>query len=286
MEDSSNVGTTQTLYGVSLTSTGGWAVGPQQTLLHYQGTTWTSVNAPDGTDTYSLRDVRLIDDQNGWAVGDWTTFAGGSSYTYGMALKLSAGIWTIKQSSLAWQLQGLDLVDKDNGWAVGSKGQVAKFLNGQYSPVYEGAVLPQLNAVDVIDMNTGWAVGSGGFIRKLENGTWTAPAKPTSKTLNSIVLVDAQNGWAVGDEGTIVQLANGTWSVITPITNRGLNSIIHASDGTFWVVGDFGTVLRYTNNQWEQCSYGGIANPSLNSVAEQGGTIWAVGNNAHRLRLK
>ncbi len=283
--DSSTVSTTETLYGLSLALDGGYAVGGNQTLVRFENGTWTKQTGPSGNFSYSIYDVSLTDARNGWAVGGWSTSAGGSTYYYGMALKMVNGTWTLMQNSLGWELRALDLADANNGWAVGRSGQLTRISSGSYSPQIGGVSTGQLNGVDIIDMQTGWAVGVNGLIRRLQTGTWTTITSPSSETFYDVVLTDAQNGWAVGSRGAVLKLTAGTWSVATPVTNRTLYSVTVASNGTVWAVGEAGTVLRNRGSAWEQCSYGALTEPTLRSVTAQGPDVWAVGSGAHRRRL-
>ncbi|MDP1823487.1 MAG: hypothetical protein Q8L48_09600 [Archangium sp.] len=280
--DSSTVSTTETMYGLALGTDGGFAVGGNQTLLRYDNGTWTKQTGPSGNFSYTLYDISLIDSRNGWAVGGWSTSAGGTTYYYGMALKLVNGTWTLSQNSLGWELRALDLVDANNGWAVGRAGQLTRISSGTYSPQIGGVTTGQLNGVDVIDMQTGWAVGVSGLIRRLQTGTWTSITSPSSETLYDVTLTDAQNGWAVGARGAVLRLSAGVWSVVPPVTNRALYSVTVGADGTAWAVGEAGTVLRNTGTAWEQCSYGAATEPTLRSVSARGAEVWAVGSGAHR----
>ena len=277
--------TTETMYGLSLATDGGYAVGGNQTLLHFENNTWTKQTGPSGNFTYALYDISLVDARNGWAVGGWSTSAGGTTYYYGMALKLVNGAWTLSMNSLGWELRAIDLVDANNGWAVGRSGQLTRISSGSYSPQIGGVTTGQLNGVDVIDMNTGWAVGVSGLIRRLQTGTWTSITSPTFETLYDVQLSDALNGWAVGAHGAVLRLANGVWTVATPVTNRALYSVTVAGDDTVWAVGESGTVLRNAGSNWEQCSYGAVSEPTLRSVTSIGGEVWAVGSGAHRRKL-
>ena len=283
--DSSSVATTETLYGLSLGADGGWAVGGNQTLVHLENGAWTKQSGPSGNFSYSLYDVSLVDSRNGWAVGGWSTSAGGTTYYYGMALKLVNGTWTLVQNSLGWELRAVDLVDAQNGWAVGRAGQLTRISGGSYNPQLGGVTTGQLNGVDVIDVQTGWAVGVSGLIRKLQTGTWTTVTSPSTETLYDVFLTDALNGWAVGAHGAVLRLSAGSWSVAAPVTNRTLYSVTVAADGTAWAVGEAGTVLRNTGSAWEQCSYGAATEPTLRSVTARDGEVWAVGSNARRLKL-
>lgn len=283
--DASNVGTTATLRGVSLLPDGGWAVGDSQTLLQYKEGSWAKKTSPNGTDSYWLKSIAVFDAENAWAVGGWALSS--SSYRYGLALRLSAGTWFIKQDSLGWALNDVDLADANNGWAVGSKGQLTRITGGAYSPLLNSPVTADLFGVDIIDAQTGWAVGANGNILKLSSGTWSlASAHPTYNLLSDVVLTDAQNGWAVGNNGTVLRLQSNVWSVEQAITNRNLTAVAMAPDGTVWAVGELETILRYAGGHWEQCHYGATGAPALYSVAAAGPHVWAVGAGAYRRPLR
>lgn len=286
--DTSDAGTVAMLRSVALTSTGGWAVGENETLLHLVDGGWRKVRAPEAdTDPqYSLNSIRLIDDSNGWAVGTWRVAVGGTTYSYGLALVLTNGTWTLKQSSLGFGLNAIDLIDGSNGWAVGVFGQLTQISAGSYSPLF-GTPCYQttFNAVDVVDSMTGWAGGNIGKLCKLANGVWKPIDGPDSSSIYGLALSDSLTGWAVGSNGAVWRMTGGTWVAQQPVTNRALRAVTVDSAGTVWADGELDTVVRNTGSGWVQCRRGGSGALSWAAISSSSRGVLAVGSGARRAWL-
>jgi photosystem II stability/assembly factor-like uncharacterized protein len=266
-------------------------VGERGSILHTEdgGKTWKTQQS--GV-TYPLFDVDFIDNQNGWAVGNWgTILSTGDGGEHWQEQPLSTVLKSRGQiDPAAFQ----DIVDPTTGEIIAKKGQllsrdlVAQILEKGIPDVRirEDVVL---NAVTFVDTAHGWIVGEQARILRTEDGgkTWESIALPrppkqaSSNNDNEELMSDEeleafgaltpppslygayfaapQQGWVVGQEGTIAYTRDGgqQWEFQPSGTREALYDIGVIGE-TGWVVGDKGTVLVSTNSgtQWTKQELG------------------------------
>ncbi|GEM_PF-624160 len=225
--------------------TDGWAVGTiaangsqqgQSLLLHYNGQTWTRVQAPGG----QLTTIAMASASDGWATG-LRTDANGNPV--GVDLHYNGHQWTQVSIPPIDVVVALSTRSASDGWAMGYKYLPNGRTNALYSGTpwqnvfahYDGKTwtavqTPILNnenaSVSSLFMdapNDGWAVGiaytdavanplSTNLYLHYSSGQWTQVNGPGSEGLNAVFLTSASEGWAVGKGGTIMHYANGAWT--------------------------------------------------------------------------
>src|SRR5437773_9818807 len=178
-------GTTQNLYGVWGTSASDvWAVGDNGTILHYNGTSWSSVSS--GT-THTLRSVWGTSASDVWAVG----------YFY-------------------------------NG--VNYSGSIFHYNGTSWSRIMGTISIPALNSIWGTSASDVWAVGDGTnysapfAILHYDGATWSSAPTPTTfppVNLSAVWGTSASDVWAVG-----------TTAVTAPVPHY--NGVILHYDGTSW----------------------------------------------------
>ncbi len=131
----------------------GWAVGPDGTMLHYDGTQWTAHDGPTEEDLHS---VLMLAPDDGWTVG-----SDGSAYRY------DGAAWTLVDTPVEADLLGLGAADAQSVWAVGEDGTIL-FFDGSTWLGVPSPTAADLHAVAVIDQGEAWIVGYEGTILHLE----------------------------------------------------------------------------------------------------------------------
>ena len=114
---------------------------------------------PSGVDV-SLEGISLVDEQQGWIVGDSGLI---------MRTKNGGASWTSQVSTVSDALWDVDFVDADRGWAVGEGGVIVSTKNGGaawQATTWRGG--EQLTSVDFLNVDLGFAVGASGTILKWE----------------------------------------------------------------------------------------------------------------------
>jgi photosystem II stability/assembly factor-like uncharacterized protein len=208
-----------------------WAVGDRSILTSTSdgGKTWTAKKVPMELDTSGgeslasadpiFYDVRFMDAQHGWIVGE-----------FGKIMRTDDGgaTWKEQERSLMEGAGIFDLLDiptlfgvyaKSPTEAVGSglEGHIARTTDGQhwaYDPVEVDVPLldPLFRIVEQED-GTGWAVGAAGEVlhRAPGESAWKRAklGQDVLTWLRGISFSDPQNGWMVGGFGLVYRTTDG-----------------------------------------------------------------------------
>jgi photosystem II stability/assembly factor-like uncharacterized protein len=265
------------LADVAFASAGdGWAVGggPQEIVIHWNGSTWSEV--PVSTTNRALSAVSVTPGGDGWAVGP-----------LGQMLRLDAGAWTPLASPAGYDLYGVDMLSETDGWAVGGwdGGDILRWNGSRWSlysqtPDYLGT----LRAVSMVSATDGWAVGSQAMYR-WDGNAWTFHGY-TLFDQRSVRMRTATDGWMVAENdyghGVIFHWEGATWEIVT-ITQNILNAVVPVAAGDAWAVGDGGAILRWNGSAWLAAS--SPTTRTLSAIDMAGpGNGWAVGASGMILR--
>ncbi|HLV99177.1 MAG TPA: hypothetical protein VKT82_10945 [Ktedonobacterales bacterium] len=225
----------------------GWAVGavggeqgPASTtslLLHYNGRSWTQVQAPG----WGLSNISMTSASDGWIAGNAVGSLGNTS----ILLHYTGSKWVqVQKPSAIDEILSLSMVAASDGWMVGLKflttstGPVNAFLAGSAPPAnmvfahYNGTTWTntqtplaiganQFASVSALYMDSptdGWAVGSftgGNLYFHYSGGKWTQVRGPGTDGLLGVFMLSTGEGWAVGNNGSILRYQNGAWSIST-----------------------------------------------------------------------
>ena len=219
-------------FGVAV---GGW-VNPQIYLTNDGGVSW--VHQETDIKFAVPESVHFIDENNGWAVGEFQggylrTSDGGLTWTKldwlsagdiqfvdastGFVASRNSGILLSTDGGYTWSnpdcfdynvdLYGAAFVNSNEGWVVGgnrdTEGKILHTTDGGQSWEVQQKGNQRLLAVHFVDQS-GWVVGEGGKILATTNGgnTWVAQAAGTSYVLHDVDFVDDSYGWTVGEQST------------------------------------------------------------------------------------
>lgn len=197
-----------------------WATGDQGTVLHFDGSQWTTIAAPPN---YSSTTFSAISAPPGGGV--W--IAGNS-----VILRYDGTAWT-QEEIAAPALPGLNITSLalqsgGEGWATGgvngsTHGFILHDVSGRWLLDTESdEMLASVTASD----GDGWAVGASGTIYRYTQGSWTPIASSSHAPLLGISAVSAREAWAVGADGLLLHYANGAWRIERNVTwdQTALNS--------------------------------------------------------------
>lgn len=174
--------------------------------------------------TADLYQVRFIDRNNGWAIGQYFTRNG----TVLLPANKSSVLRTTDAGN-SWServlnnflLRGLTFVNR-LGWAAGTtpsgKGLICKTDDGDlWHLVDSGATRTHYTAIQFLDELHGWVGGwndTAYFVMRTANGgvTWQT-AYDKSLDVNALFFLDTLKGWDVGENGKIYKTTDGgaTW---------------------------------------------------------------------------
>jgi hypothetical protein len=270
------------IWAVGYTNDGGGATGQSFNLiLHYDGTSWTEVAAPnpipdpnpgDYPVTNELYAVHAISANNVWAVGHLYTY----SLEHAVTLHWNGTQWSDASRQLPsryTRLRSIDAVAANDIWAVGEIQRLGT----------------QQTLTEHFD-GTSWSVVP------------SPNASPNADYLMSVSMVSSNNVWAVGYGNQVIDFSqhyqtqswhfDGTsWSLVDApdinTQNNYLRAVVGVAPDRVFAVGfwDTGAKLRSLAERYNGTSWGFQTSGNRSDVLDEpvavdagpGGAPWAVG---------
>jgi len=220
-----------------------WAVGgydgfKNAVILYSTGTTWTvQLNQATG----GFTDVYAFNTTNVWAVGIWTWYYNGTTWTKVNDGNSATGIDPYRISGYS----------ATNLWAIGWSGRVLRSTNA--GTTWTDANVPDRNSpvsISSLDATHIWVVGWGGVIQFYNNTAWSTQASGTTKDLFKVDAFNTTGIFAAGD-GIFLSYATPTWNSRSGGTTSQLNAVSGRDASNLWTVGTnvatFGNIQSTTN---------------------------------------
>ncbi|MCW2921125.1 MAG: hypothetical protein JWL76_999 [Thermoleophilia bacterium] len=258
------------LYGVGAQSaTNAWAVGQSGTILHWDGSTWTS--QASGT-AVTLRTVVAVDPLTAWVVGANAT----------VRKTINGGTSWPQQNTGVGTLQGVAATDDQHAWAVGLNGQALLTTDGTaWNPSVSGTT-QDLNDIVVVTPSIIVAVGANGtIIRSTDGGLNYAPvASGTTVSLSSVTKRDATHLFAAGSSSTVLRSddAGATWTAMTGLPNFSYMGIVADATTGILAMSEHGVGARSTNDGASWTTEQSTWQNSVNGMDQIGATTFATGD--------
>jgi photosystem II stability/assembly factor-like uncharacterized protein len=196
--------TTDQLNGVAVVSDNDvWAVsgviGPPDsgTIIHFDGTSWTSVQTVTGS---ALFGISMVSSTDGWIVGE-----------AGTILRFNGSTWNTVTPPTGddYEAVAIDASSSGtstDGWIVGSSGALLHFNGTNWSSFTPSPTSNELLSVAMVSPSAGWAVGLAGVILQWDGTTWSSVSSPVTQQYPWAVGADSSgDAWIVGSDGTILQ---------------------------------------------------------------------------------
>jgi hypothetical protein len=253
--------TDSTLYSVwQDTPSDIYAVGTGGSVLHYDGTTWTTVPAgiSGGQALYSVFGFGPTDI---WTVG--TGFTAHYNGTAWSAVTPPAGTY-----------YGVWGSGSTNVYAVGS-GIIQNPGTGWVTETNPATAT--LRAVWGSDSSHIWAVGDGGTILfNAGTGTWATQTSCTANDLRSVWGSSATNVYAVGAGGAACHFDGTSWTTVSVGTGLYLEAVGGSSATDVWIASPLGRMSHFNGSAWTQLPQTvgttllGVTSGSASSVAVVG----------------
>jgi hypothetical protein len=242
-----------------------WAVGINNTIVHYNGTAWSqpitglafanyySVFGTSGTDVWTVGGLGSTAHWNG---SSWRRTALNSAVNF-------TGVWGSAPAN----------------YYASANGGIGYHYNGSsWSQIsFPFAVSGNLHSVWGSDASHVWMVGDDGQILFFNGSFWSQATSPTTEPLLTVWGTSATNVFAGGGLGTIVHFNGSTWSVQSSGTGHTLSGFGGTGPSDVWVVGASGVTQHYNGAAWSTVARkSGFLITSISSGAA-GSTLWAVG---------
>jgi len=143
--------------------------GIAETMLHFDGKTWTSQHIVHAFGEHLpgliiLSGIAMVSPVEGWAVG------GLGNSSNGIIVHYVSDQWRV-QSIVDQSLYSVAMRSATEGWAVGGSGGIFRYANHQWTKLTSRA---NYALYDVTTLATGeaWAVGQLGALLHYRNGSW------------------------------------------------------------------------------------------------------------------
>ncbi|MFY9609502.1 MAG: YCF48-related protein [Blastocatellia bacterium] len=224
----------------------------------------------------NLLGVDLIDEKNGWAVGDIGLMSGAVVRTTDGGLTWQAASRTDEI------LAAITFVSPTQGWVAGYAGRIQRTEDGGFTWKVQRAEHTDevLNSIFFLDADRGWAVGGAGLLLSTADAgaTWHAMPLGRAEDLWAVRFVTPERGFIVGEDGLILATVDGgrEWGAQSSGTNRALLGLAVGPDCAV-AVGEKGTILRTEDFMtWGFVEAG--TSETLNAIARSGDACWAVGS--------
>ena len=232
---------------LTLTATHVFAVGNAGTIVHYDGTQW-STQASDSTTGFLL---------GVWGSGPRDVFAVGSG---GRVLHYDGRKWTAQASGTTQTLQGVWGSGPTEVFAVGRQGTILHYDGTSWSAQASGTTLA-LEGVWGSGPTNVLAVGQGGLILRYDGNAWSEQTRWSTQFLYGVWGSGPRDVFAVGTEGTILHYDGRTWSQQPSPTTESLYGVWGTGPllrggvvGDAIAVGVHGTIVQYDGSGWRTVS--------------------------------
>src|SRR5215813_9821793 len=186
-----------------------WAVGWAGTIVHWDGSTSTSVSS--GT-PITLFGVWGSGASDVWAVG-WA----------GTMVHWNGSAWTTASSGTTKDLFGVWGTGAGDVWAVGDSGTILHWNGIAWTTVPNGTAYP-VRDVWGTGASVVWAVG-GEAILQWDGSAWTSVSSGTTGWLTGVWGSGPSDVWAMGDLGVILHWDGSDWKRVSSGTEVLLNGV-------------------------------------------------------------
>ncbi len=256
-----------------------FAVGEDGTILHYDGTEWSSMSS--GT-TSNLEAVWGTAGNNIYAVGEegtilhydgsaWSPMEGAKGdlflavwgtgrsdvYAAGLGVGTGSGVGVIyRYDGKTWtevKTVGFGCVDiwgtaRDGIFVATSTRPVFHFDGAEWSSEYVPQIAPARRSPAGIWGFSGtdlFVVGAGGGIYHFDGEKWSKMTSGTKLFLDEVWGSASDDVFAVGKAGTMLHYDGESWSAMESGTDVWLKDVWGTASDDVFVVGEDGTILHY-----------------------------------------
>ena len=248
-------GTVNNLYSVWGSSASDvFAVGALGTILHYNGSSWSSQTSGTTKNLYGV-----------WGDGSNDVFAVGASGTI-LYSSDNGSTWTSQTSGTTKNLYGVWGTASNNVFAVGASGTILQYASS-WSSMTSGTA-NNLYGVWGNSATDVFAVGASGIILHSADGSsWSSQTSGTTNKLYSVWGGGASDVFAVGALGTILHYNGTSWNSQTSGTTNNLYGVWEYSASNVFAVGTSNTILQYVSSWSSMTSPTATIDKAINITA-------------------
>jgi hypothetical protein len=283
---------TATLNSIAMvSSSNGWAVGENGTLLHFDGNAWQTYSL---SATTTLRSVSMSSANNGWALGGdillrWNEVEWESVASPSPPWPFYMSDISVPNDTSAWVAGGIIVCSAGPPCVpIAATGTISRWNGSSWSNFRIEDVF--FSSISMTSDTDGWAVGTEipglrSSIWHWDGSEWLSVPHPIIEypggdvryILEDVSALDATNAWAAGSYQNTLLRWNGTAWTQENGPAWGKPSIAIISPVNAWGVGGNGVIGHWDGNSWIQVpSPVTVTLTSIDMVSFSNG--WAVGN--------
>jgi hypothetical protein len=242
-----------------------WAVGANNTIVHYDGADWDMPTT--GLPSASYAGVFGTSGTDAWAVG-----------TSGTAVHWNGTAWSKVTTGTSANLTAVWGSAPNNYYATGNGGVGLHYNGSSWSTIsFPDQVTGNLHGVWGADASHVYMVGDGGVAEFFDGSSWLKVSSPTTQPLLSVWGTSANNVYAAGGLGTMLHFDGNTVSVEPSGTNGTLSGLGGTDASNIWAVGASGFTQHFNGSAWTSVARkSGFLITSICSGPPKS-TLWAVG---------
>ena len=240
-----------------------------------RGVTWQSIGYPNLPGEYFISDVKFIDHNLGYVVGNRPNIPQGLFRTTD-----GGASWTPIFPNLGYSI---DFTDANHGWVLSASGFGYRTTNGggtwQQMLLPNHGFTPTTTKIDFVNQNVGWAVGWDGYAAHTTNGgnTWQLQnIAPSTHVILGLHVSSEMEAFAVGasssgGSGTFYHTSNAgaTWDNFSLPSQYSVSGIFATPSRKLWASGFDGTVLHNPNFAGPTPTPTATATPTATPTATQ-----------------
>jgi hypothetical protein len=223
-----------------------FAVGYSGTILHYNGSAWSTMTSRTSYPLYAV-----------WGSSSSDVFAVGEA---GTVLHYNGSVWSAMPSHTTIDLDGVWGSSSSDVFAVGEAGTILHY-NGSVWSAMTSHTTNDLNGVWGSSSSDVFVVGEDGIIVHYDGTGWSSMNSSTDNVLWGVWGSSSSDVFVVGGAGTILRYKSGVWGNMTSGTRCSLYAVWASPLTDVFAVGGAGTIWR--NYEATTTTIASSANPSV-----------------------
>jgi hypothetical protein len=247
-----------------------WAVADGETILRFDGTSWSRVETDYTGILYSLWGAHASDI---WAVGQQN------------AAHYDGTQWTVHPMEAGLNLTDMWGTAGDDIWAVGTNGAadgVIMHYDGiQWSLHYTltGIGLGGVHGTGPDDV---WAAGWYNFVLHWDGNDWSMESASNLETMSfgAVFAAGPNDVWAAEEyQDGLAHFDGNVWTAVELTDEYGITGFAGTGPDDIYASTRAGNVLHYTGQSWEYLTPTAPSGPGLGTIMLLGDFLWVAGTN-------
>jgi hypothetical protein len=256
-----------------------WAVGDAGTILHWDGSRWTSWTSGPAD---ILTGVWATAPDDVWAVAT-TTSGRPSPPRDGFVLHREEGAWSVVSAPLTTGLLDVWAARPDDAWVVGYGGLVARGGRAAWTVLRTGVPEESVGRVWGSGPEDVWVAGGLAGVARWHGGAWTVPGDSPPDLARSITGCGPDDVWAADDRGRVSRWNGAGWTAIPGGTEASLSDLWCVEPGDVWAVGAAWDPAHGTIRHWDGPSFTATEPEGVHDMlrgvwASSHDDVWVVGD--------